>query len=96
MSPDDKTLGWKIFGLSFGTSLLVAAIIFGVMVYLIFRNNDDSDDCPKGEYSSDGKTPCTKCAKDFYQDATGETSCIPCPENTGTVNIGSQNASDCE
>ncbi|KAK7111927.1 uncharacterized protein [Littorina saxatilis] len=50
--------------------------------------------CPNGTYSTDG-TECVSCAKNTYQDQTGQTSCKDCPGKTFTTSTGAKAESQC-
>lgn len=36
-------------------------------------------DCSAGTYSIEGSTNCTQCGAGFYQNETGQSSCVSCP-----------------
>ena len=53
--------------------------------------------CPAGQYRPLGSTnaSCTLCPLGTYQDAVGQTFCIPCPGNSYTSSTGSVKRIDC-
>uniref|UniRef100_T1IZH1 Sushi, von Willebrand factor type A, EGF and pentraxin domain-containing protein 1 n=1 Tax=Strigamia maritima TaxID=126957 RepID=T1IZH1_STRMM len=52
--------------------------------------------CGPGTYSKTGLEQCTACAKGFYQDLQGQTSCKPCHLNTSTWITGAESAKYCQ
>uniref|UniRef100_A0A7N6FB59 Signal peptide, CUB and EGF-like domain-containing protein 3 n=1 Tax=Anabas testudineus TaxID=64144 RepID=A0A7N6FB59_ANATE len=52
--------------------------------------------CPPGQYSSDGFTPCLPCALGTYQPEVGRTSCFPCGGNLVTKRSGAVTFQECE
>ena len=50
--------------------------------------------CQAGTYGKDGI--CKQCGTDFYQNATGQTSCNECPENTFNDALGSRSVDACK
>ncbi|CAH1794302.1 unnamed protein product [Owenia fusiformis] len=55
-------------------------------------------ECPLGSYSKDGYSTngtCTLCPSHFYQNQTGQTSCIECPNDKAVLAGGSSSLSDC-
>ncbi|XP_037308132.2 signal peptide, CUB and EGF-like domain-containing protein 2 isoform X4 [Pungitius pungitius] len=52
--------------------------------------------CPPGQYSHDGFTPCLLCPLGAYQPEVGRTNCFPCGGNLVTKRIGAVTFQECE
>uniref|UniRef100_F6V250 Signal peptide, CUB and EGF-like domain-containing protein 2 n=1 Tax=Ornithorhynchus anatinus TaxID=9258 RepID=F6V250_ORNAN len=52
--------------------------------------------CPPGEYSSDGFSPCQACPLGTYQPEAGRTSCLLCGGGLLTKYLGASSFQDCE
>ncbi|XP_038621090.1 signal peptide, CUB and EGF-like domain-containing protein 2 isoform X3 [Tachyglossus aculeatus] len=52
--------------------------------------------CPPGEYSSDGFSPCQACPLGTYQPEPGRTSCLLCGGDLLTKYLGASSFQDCE
>ncbi|XP_047436704.1 signal peptide, CUB and EGF-like domain-containing protein 2 isoform X5 [Mugil cephalus] len=52
--------------------------------------------CPPGQYSQDGFTPCLSCPLGMYQPEVGRTSCFPCGGNLVTKRSGAVTFQECE
>ena len=52
--------------------------------------------CPAGQFSPNGKKPCTDCPKGKYQPESGSKECLTCPGDTMTVDEGSKSVDACK
>ncbi|XP_054626797.1 signal peptide, CUB and EGF-like domain-containing protein 2 isoform X5 [Dunckerocampus dactyliophorus] len=52
--------------------------------------------CPPGQYSHDGFTPCLPCPLGSYQPEVGRTTCFPCGGNLVTKRSGAVTFQECE
>lgn len=52
-------------------------------------------ECSPGTYYDNDTRRCPQCDKGYYQDTSGQDSCVRCPDNTTTQFIGSKSISDC-
>lgn len=51
--------------------------------------------CSPGTYLNGSMNLCVQCKKGFYQPESQQTSCIACPPNHSTKNIGAMNRDEC-
>jgi uncharacterized repeat protein (TIGR02543 family) len=51
--------------------------------------------CPVGDFCIGGTSYLTQCTRGSYQDQTGQSACITCPDGTTTTSIGSAYSSMC-
>lgn len=52
-------------------------------------------ECSPGTYYDNDTLRCPQCEKGYYQNMSGQESCVRCPKNTTTQFIGSKSISDC-